>query len=106
MIARAPNRDIYTQSAVINNYTSIIPDGAIEDSDEYDSEIELIADAFQKVESVIRDDITDTDASDSDVVEETLDGVREGQSFFERWGSAREELRDVARGSGHGKHGL
>lgn len=106
MIARAPNRDIDTQSAVVNNYTSIIPDGAIEDSDEYDSEIELIADAFQKIESVIKGDIADADVSEADVVEETLDGVRKGQSFFERWGSAREELRDEARGSGRGKHGL
>jgi hypothetical protein len=104
MIARAPNRDVDTQSAVINNYTCIVPDAAVEDSGQ--SAIDLIAGAFQEIESVIEEAIADSDTSKADVVEETLDGVRDGQSFFERWGSAREEVRDEARGTGRGKHGL
>jgi hypothetical protein len=110
MIAEAPNRDVNTQSAPLNNLTSIVQeeeDGRYSFNGEtYDFKVGVIAAAFELIEGKIEKKIRGTDVTKSEVVEETLEGVRSGQSFFERWGDARQEMRDDARERGQGNFNL
>ena len=106
MIAEAPNRDIHTQTAVINNYTSIVPEEVVGEDAEFTTEIGVVADVFELIEEEVEKRITDLEVSKSEVVSDTLQGVRSGQSFFTRWGSARKDDRDSAREHGRGKFDL
>ncbi|WP_158057979.1 hypothetical protein [Halorussus halophilus] len=103
MIAQAQNRDVDTQTAVVNNYTSIISEDDVEDS-QYDTKIGIVAHQFYNIESKIEDQIQSNVMDRSEIVEETLEGVRDGQSFLVRWGDARQEFRDDARNHGQGKY--
>jgi len=106
MIAEAPNRNVQTQTAIVNNYTSIVPSGAIEENDEYESEIDIIAEAFNVIEREVDNRISNSEITKSEVVAETLDGVRSGRSFFARWGNARQSIKDNSRNHGSGKFDL
>jgi hypothetical protein len=106
MIAEAPNRDVQTQTAIVNNYTSIVPSGSVEESDEYESEIGIIAEAFNAIEKEAEDRIAGSETTESEIVAETLDGVRSGKSFFARWGNARQAIKEDVRNHGKGKFDL
>ncbi|WP_226006036.1 hypothetical protein [Natrinema salinisoli] len=106
MIAQAPNRDVNTQLAPVNNYRAMFDEEAVEESNEFDTKIDVVEEAFREIEREIEGRLEEADADRSEVVTETLDGVRSGQSFFARWGNAREELKDQARDQGRGKYGF
>lgn len=103
MITEAPNREVKTQQAPLANMKASFE--KVREGED-GNEIDELADLLGRCETTIKERIQDTETNRSDIIEETLHGVRRGQSFMVRWGDAREEVKSQTRNQGKGKFGF
>lgn len=83
MIAMAENREVDSPLEPISNYRAAIDDAG-EDRNECGSKVDGVESAFSAIEDEIERRLAESDVNKSEVVFETLDGVRNGQSFHSR----------------------
>lgn len=92
----AKGRDV-RPSTVVNNYRAIVPESCVEKNDRFDAQVDVVAWIFSEAKKELEKKLAGSETTRSEVIETTLTGVRDGKSYFARWGNAREGLKDAAR---------